>query len=138
MLLWGPRTGGHALRGPALAELRAGGDVAAYGLPQHVHGLTWGDDGFAQFEKASIFVSGGTALTLGWEFRDVWWLTGGTSSGLGMATANRRQIEPNVWAQSYNHGWIVCDHGLAECRYGLHMTVEQVRAQGTRVAIARR
>ncbi|WP_086666858.1 LGFP repeat-containing protein [Lentzea kentuckyensis] len=138
VLLWGPRTGGHAVRDEALRKLRAGGDVAVYGLPQYVHGTQYGEDGFVQFEKASIFVNSGVGRTIGWEVRDTWWTSGGTSSPLGMSRLDQQTTEPGVVVQGFEHGWIVCDYNIAECRYGGQMTAEEVRRQGTRVAIARR
>ncbi|NGY61666.1 hypothetical protein G7043_22310 [Lentzea sp. NEAU-D13] len=138
VLLWGPRTGGHAIRGEALRKLRAGGDVAVYGLPQFVNGTEYGQNGFVQFERASIFVTESYSVTIGWEFRDVWWLTGGGNSTLGPAREDQHMIEPGVWVQGFQHGWIVCDYNIAECRYGKQITAEEVRREGTRVAIARR
>lgn len=138
VLLWGPRTGGHVIEGEALRKLRAGGDVAVYGLPQHVHGILWGEDGFVQFEKASIFVSSGAGLTIGWDVRNAWWHSGGTSSRLGMAREDQRTTAPGVVEQGFQHGLILCDYNVSECYYGTHMTPEQVRKDGTKVSIPRR
>jgi uncharacterized protein with LGFP repeats len=120
VILWGPRTGGHVVRGQFLEKLRAGGDVAVYGLPQYGE-MRVGDYDFQQFENASVFVGNGRVVALGWDFRAVWWQTGGTQSPLGMPKYDAQLVpgQTDKYSQVFDNGWVHCDYGVGECSWGL-------------------
>ncbi len=136
-ILWGPGTGAHLVEGRFLAELRAGGDVAAYGLPQ-IDAGTAGGYPFQQFEDASIFLVGDQAFTIGWDFRATWWHTGGLSGFLGMAVADVEQLEPNVFRQRFQGGYILCDYNTLTCYYGPYTAGASAASAAPDLAEARR
>ncbi len=134
VILWGPGTGAHIVEGQFLAKLRADGDVADYGLPQIDAGNAGGYP-FQQFEDASIFLTNGQALTIGWDFRATWWFTGGLSSYLGMATSDVQAVEQNVLVQLFQGGYILCDYNELVCYYGTLSSSASVAGAEQRSAV---
>ncbi|WP_143467005.1 LGFP repeat-containing protein [Lentzea kentuckyensis] len=128
VILWGPRTGGHLVRGQILEELRGGGDVAVYGLPQTGEWIQ-PTFTFQQFEFASIFPMGTATHTLGWDFRDIWWQTGGTESPLGLVASDALEVQPKVFHQQFTNGWITCDYNGGQCVYSVTGSKAQPQTQ---------
>jgi uncharacterized protein with LGFP repeats len=150
VILWGANTGAFLVRDQYLAKLRADGDVYYYGLPMTDVGPV-GPYQFQQFQAATIFDGNGrNTVTLGWDFRAVWWYLGGTSSPLGYATSDYTSWGSNQFYQQFDNGYVLCDYNENICYYdyngasamssksaveGSKLDIEQVRREATKFPI---
>jgi uncharacterized protein with LGFP repeats len=115
-ILWGPTTSARLVSDSFLEKLRAGGDVARYGLPQTPVLELGGREGWAfqQFQNASIFHAKPSALTVGWQIRSEWWRLGGYSSWVGLPTGDQYELS-NRTEQSFEGGTVGCYHQTNTC-----------------------
>ncbi|MCS7482209.1 LGFP repeat-containing protein [Umezawaea endophytica] len=150
VILWGANTGAFLVRDQYLAKLRADGDVADYGLPMTEVGPV-GPYQFQQFQAATIFDGNGrSTVTLGWDFREVWWYLGGTSSPLGYASSDYQSWGNAQFYQQFDYGYVLCDYNENVCYYdyngasakssksavdGAKPDIEQVRREATKISI---
>ncbi|HWO64138.1 MAG TPA: hypothetical protein VNO31_29320 [Umezawaea sp.] len=151
VILWGANTGAFLVRDQYLAKLRADGDVHDYGLPMTDVGPV-GPYQFQQFQAATIFDGNGrSTVTLGWDFRAVWWYLGGTSSPLGYATSDYQSWGNAQFYQQFDYGYVLCDYNENVCYYdynsasakssksavdGSKPDIEQVRREATKISIS--
>lgn len=147
VILWGASTGAFLVRDQYLAKLRADGDVYYYGLPMTEVGPV-GPYQFQQFQAATIFDGNGrSTVTLGWDFREVWWYLGGTSSPLGYAQYDYESWGNNQFYQQFDYGYVLCDYNENICYYDYNGAsarsasgtakpdVEQVRREADKISI---
>jgi uncharacterized protein with LGFP repeats len=108
VMIWGQYTGARFVSGAFLATLRAGGDVARYGLPRTEQVPVPGRaETMQEFEQASIVSNAGNIYTVGWAFRAEWQRQGGYAGRLGPPTGNLVG-SASAGRQSFAGGSITC------------------------------
>ncbi|GLY48075.1 hypothetical protein [Lentzea sp. NBRC 102530] len=144
VILWGPRTGAHVVSGPVLQKVRAGGDVAVYGLPQYGQMAVGTSFEFQQFEKATVFLRpDGLVPTLAGDFRAFWWQIGGAGGPLGIPRGDVYRDSPDFFVQDFDNGVMWCDYAFGECSYALNdggslAVAKKGRAEGPTFRVSRR